>query len=51
MQNLKNAIRTKQACGSNWSKAGGGGIKASTAVALNSQIQGLPVIALDIHQN
>jgi len=51
MQNLKNAIRTKQALGSNWSITGGGGIKASTAVALHRQIQGLPVIPLDIHQN
>ena len=35
--------------GPNWSITGGGGIKASPAVALHRQIQGLPVIPLDIH--
>lgn len=38
MQNLKNAITTKQTWGPNWSITGGGGIKASPAVALHRQI-------------
>jgi hypothetical protein len=49
MQNLKNAIRTKQTGGPNWSITGGGGIKASPVVALHRQIQGSPVIPLDVH--
>jgi len=48
---LKNAIRTKQTWDPNWSITCGSRIKASPAVALHRQIQDLPVIPLDIHQN
>jgi hypothetical protein len=49
MQKMKNAIRIKQTWCPNQSITGGGWIKASLAVALHRQVQGLPVIPLDIH--